>query len=196
MRPCRPRPLVVSALLLSVALPASAATFEDGDRLFRVAPALYDLDRGEAFTVDLATADGPGLDLSIGWMRSRVFEVGLQAAYIDLDVDAAAPDPGSWSGFTYGGFLAAHVPTSGSLAPYVVLDALLFGGDFGSPYEFGYGVGAGLGWISDGGAGVDVRLQYDIWNGDYDPGEGGVPGADFAPDGDMLRISVGFVKRF
>jgi hypothetical protein len=178
-----------------------AGTLKADDRKLGLSLARVDLDRGDALDVDLGTADGSELALTMGWMRGRVIELGLRAGYADLEVsdDAAVGAGESLSGFIYGGFISLHLPTAGSLSPFFALHVDLLKGDLGDVFEWGWGPAVGLEVHSGRSWGWDVRLERVELNGtnvDFSGGYPGMLGRDYGPDGSLLRVVAGAQYRF
>jgi len=173
--------LGISLIFLCTYLPVVAG---DGDMFRREVSgelAVVDLDLGSAGTFDYGSADGPKASASIGWYRTRLLQLGLRVAILDLESDAGETIDGA----NWGAFLGLNWPTSGRVAPFANFGFSFPAGNLGRRYRAAWGAAAGLKVYPSSHYGFSIALEYQKNMGE-----------DYVPDGNAKSLNAGFLYRF
>lgn len=164
--------LIPAALLAVFALPTSALA--EGKGVNEIA--------GSLSYNDIEDTTLTALSISYGRYLTERHELGLSAAYLDLEVDGL----GSVDGTMIGAFYHLNFPMEGTLQPYIGINVASIGGDLGDAYDLGYGATAGLKLFPYENAGINISVAFQSLQG----------AEDWIDDADGTQVGVGLFMRF
>ena len=172
--------LALSSVLAFSAVPAWANQPVAGDNELAGRLSYLDIDYGSGSVTDT--------EFTLAWGRylTANHQVGLNASYIDQEIDDDFAGSVSVDGSTFGVFYAFHFGTAGITTPYIGVNAAIIGGDLGDLYEYGYGVEAGLKVFPYKHAGFVFSVAYTELSADE----------NFIEDADGITVGAGLLIRF
>jgi len=163
-------------LLLCITF-ARADALEPGDREVTVRYSTADIDMGMLYGEDLGSATQRRIAASIGWIRTRVVALGIDASWLEMEPDA--------TGYSYGVFLQAHIPAGNVVVPYFTVGLSIVDGDIRDLYQWEAELGAGVKVYPSRRFGFMGAISYDRFSPQDD-----LPGAEGA------RLSLGALFKF
>jgi hypothetical protein len=173
-------------LLLACAPALRAGGIEPGEREVSLRFSSADLDLGTYSGVDLGSESQQRISASIGWVKTRVLEIGLDLSYIEMEPIQPLPwiEPAG-DGYSYGAFLQTNIPTKGIVTPYFGLGLSILGGDIRELYDWDADLGFGLKIYPGRRFGIQAAVSYDKFSA-----------RDETPGADGVRLSLGGLFKF
>lgn len=121
------------------------------------------------------------VELAYGRYLTDMHEVGVGVGYFKQEIEGESLD-----GSTLGVFYHLNFPMSGSVTPYIGVNAAWIGGDLGDAFDLQYGASVGMKIYPFEHAGVSIGVTYQKLNA----------AESYIEDADGLSVGVGLLIRF
>lgn len=172
--------LLAAGVLISVPLTSLAAGVAKGQNEVAGLVTYADMDYGDFNSKET------DLRLSYGRYLTDMHEIGVSIGYFKQEVGEEDFGSVSADGSTLGAFYHLNFPTSGTVTPYIGVNAAWLGGDISDAYDFQYGVSAGIKIYPFENAGFSFGAAYQKLNG----------AESYIDDADGISVALGLLVRF